>query len=85
MIQYCPMTGLLFVHGVAISRETLTLIQLIDEYGTEMYKQFKFQLVIIDEINESKVKVTRRLAEEIMQFVKVHDLKLSPNEDFDSE
>jgi hypothetical protein len=81
-INYCNHTGLLYVNGVAFTRERIALVKSVLENNKKLGEQFEYSVNIKDTANKAEVTVTPVILEGIEFIAAAHPDGIASDEDF---
>lgn len=76
-IQYCSNTGLLYVNGVAFTKE---MIERVKSTIAQKTDQFEYGLLVIDNVNEESVVIAEKVLHDIEEAACKYDV--ASDEDF---
>jgi len=78
---FCPMTGLLFINGVAFTREKIDLVLQTLANSLQCQGQFNYSITIEDTANEATITINKDNVKEFMAIISTR-IDVASDKDF---
>ena len=80
---YSDQTGLLFIDGVAFTKDRLNIVRDIIKRNKDNQGQFEYDILIQDNINNAVIAIDQEVLNEIEAYIAMNNLNLAEDKDFE--
>lgn len=81
-LTYCEHTGLLYLDGVAFTKERVKEVMDIMTLSNNNKGQFEYSLTIKDTVNENKITIDKNNYSEFIDMI-IHHVNIAEDKDFE--